>query len=212
MRKKIINWSAKIAMVLLVTSLTMSTVILALALYDTNDTKNDLQDEFEQIEQSKNDLASDADQSQTSYQSTVDDLEDQIQSLKLQNEELESIALAGFGEITGEVAQIIFEEGDLGKNQLVCAQDTSNDSRLFCVSIPSVKKSYRLVVPSGTYSVFATPFSEDTVGTSNKAFYTAFVECLQSDSSNCDENDNSPVPVTVSEGEVLQNIDPIDLN
>lgn len=210
MKKRLLNWTFKFVIALIFASLTVSVVVLSMALYDTYNTKKDLQNELKQIEESKNELASTADESQSSYQSTVDELEDEVESLTKQNESLASIARENTGVISGEVAQIITPSEDIGDFQIVCAQSSNNSKQLFCVSIPSVKKSFSIVVPVGKYFVFASPLDLDTIGTKNKAYYTEYVQCLQS-SSDCDSKKDNPVELSVAEGSLIDNIAPIDL-
>lgn len=200
MKKRLLNWAFKLLIVLIFASLTISVVVLSMALYETYNTKKDLEKEL-----------SYADESQSSYQGTVDEFEDQIESLTKQNERLMSISRENTGVIRGEVAQIITESGSLGDYQIVCAQSTTNSSELYCVSIPSVKKAYSLIVPVGTYIVFATPLDSSTLGTKNKAYYSEFVKCLQS-SNECDSKKNTPVNLKIEEGSSIENVDPVDLN
>ncbi|GAB4285574.1 MAG: hypothetical protein Kow0081_3450 [Candidatus Dojkabacteria bacterium] len=136
----------------------------------------------------------------------ISDLNDKIQKEKK----------VGYGEITGSVAQLVFSTGnDFNQYQRVCAQTVSNPDKQYCVSVAAVQREYSLVVPEGEYYIFA-QLQDGSLPTA-KAYYTEFVLCSRGavkQESECNPKDQSKnnIVVTVTNGQVVENIDPIDWN
>lgn len=133
--------------------------------------------------------------------------------------ELEELQTAdeveGFGKITGSILPFVTNGSKLSQYQRVCALTVSNENKQYCVTTSATEKGYELVVPEGTYNVYAEIVaSADSELAGYRAFYTEFVRCsAEGDSRKCSENQSKEyVDVEVKRGEVKADVDPADWN
>ena len=124
-------------------------------------------------------------------------------------DKIESEQKDGFGEIRGSILAFVSQGQSFNRYQRVCAETKANKNKQHCVSVSAIGKKYILVVPEGEYYVFAQ--LQDSPENLNKAYYTEFVTCNQSEEPSCDENlSEKKILVKVESGETITGIDPID--
>ncbi|BCX13606.1 MAG: hypothetical protein KatS3mg085_138 [Candidatus Dojkabacteria bacterium] len=210
MKKAFLSILFNFLIIIIISSITVSSVVLGLFYNDSRKLNKDIQKKLDEVTLERDKLASIADESQTSLQRKIDNLENEIGFLRKENKELQNKSIDGYGKISGKITAIVREDVGVSEYQVVCAQNVDNENQIYCVGVSSLKANYVLLVPEGQYIVFTTPISSDTIGSDLRAYYTEYVACLQSNEEKCKDNDEIKI-VNVKEGELTSNIDPLDI-
>ena len=151
----------------------------------------------------------------------IEKLQQEITALSQENKELKSdIATLNDtkessiqGKITG---QILLGQDNLSNYQLVCAQNTTDTHKIYCVSTSSYITEFKLAVPAGKYIITAKVLDKDNhvalVQYTGK--YTEYVKCLtEKGSDTCDAAlSQKQITVEVKKGQKVVNINPVDWN
>jgi hypothetical protein len=145
-----------------------------------------------------------------SKQNEINDKEEEIGELQ---SKIEKGQAEGYGEITGAILPFVTSQTKLNQYQMVCAESTTNQNKMYCVSVSAVQKQYSLIVPNGEYHVFARIQGEPSSDPlfMYKAYFTKYVECGANGEGNCAESLSAEkVLVKVDSSAKLENVDPID--
>lgn len=107
---------------------------------------------------------------------------------------------------TGIITGYIGFPSEYVPKQEVCAE-TLKGLVVSCVEIEASDKNtnYELIVPEGTYYVFATTLGEPTTY-GIEAYFSDFVTCGQS----VDCTSHDPIPVKVQVGQTVEDVNPVD--
>lgn len=199
----------------------LGVIALGALLFLENRKYNQLQDTYNSARESLN-------KDNQSKQITIDDLKSEFQELSAkvttltkENEslkaELGNPSFEGQGTITGKIFPFITADNEnFIQYQRVCAESVTNTSIQICRTVSTIQQSYSLIVPQGTYQVYAELFpapKPNSPYAGKKAYYTEFIACVQQEAEDkCDAKKNSAVKVEVKTGQTISNIDPISWN
>jgi hypothetical protein len=196
-------------------------VALATLLFLENRKVNTLNQTFEDARVSLN-------KENVDQQITIQDLteEFQAQSAKIaeltqQNEtlrnQLAKLEEDGLATISGKILPFITTgSSNFTQFQRVCAEAVTNKNVQYCRTVSAVQQTYDLYVEPGTYNVYAEIFPQPQNPESPvygvKTYFTEYVQCVaQKATSECNQQKlTKPVVVTITSGQNLENINPID--
>lgn len=149
-------------------------------------------------------------------QDSFDSLNKEITQLKSENaalkEEADAVKAQGYGQIRGSTVPLIVGNSSFSQYQLVCAENVLNKNLQYCKTVPAIEKDFALLVPAGTYQLFAKVVTSDTQFSDYKAYYTEYIQCVREKrSENCNTSLSSKnIQVVIKAGETISNIDPVD--
>ncbi len=180
---------------------------------------NDLNGLYSQAQDNLNKSSTDSKATIGNLQQSFNDLNTEVTSLKAENQglknQLDKQSKEGYGEIDGKISgQIILGNDNLSQYQFVCAQNVSNASLFYCLSVSSITQNYALIVPAGTYQVYAKVLGKDNQVAlpDYKGVYSEFVKCvIEKGAAACDTAlSGKVVNVEIKPSQKISDINPVD--
>lgn len=218
MFKKILKKVGKVLFVISFFLFLAGTIIFAILFLLKLKQYNDLNGLYSQAQENLNKSSQQNQVTIGNLQQSFNDLNTEITKLKSDNADLQAKldqqAKDGYGEINGKISgQIVVGDNTLSQYQMVCAQNVSNTNLQYCVNVSAIAQNYALVLPAGTYQVFARVLDKNNQVTLNyKASYTEYVKCVTEKAADqCDVNlSKNIINVEVKSGAKVSNVNPID--
>ncbi len=221
MLKKIMNRLARAILIVTYIAFIIGTISFAVLFFIKLKQYNDLNDLYSQAQTNLNKNSKESQVTIGSLQQSFNDLNNEVSQLKQKNSDLQATmdkqSKEGYGEIDGKVSgQIVLGENNLSQYQMVCAENINNRSLQYCVSVSAISQNYALIVPAGTYQVYARVLDKDNklAMPNYKASYSEYVKCVVEKSADqCDPKlSKTIINIEVKAGEKAVNINPIDWN
>ena len=214
--KKLAKGCLRIFAIALYPILLVGLIAFAVLFFVRNNEPNQIKDQFRQAQDNLNQNSQESQITISNLQESFNDLNKEISQLKAENEELkvdaEAVKAQGYGQIKGSTVPFIIGDSTFSQYQLVCAENVLNKNLQYCRTVPAIDKDFTLLVPAGTYQVFARVVGSDSKLSEAKAYYTEYIKCVREKSSaNCETTlSGKNIQVVIASGQTLTSIDPID--
>lgn len=140
-------------------------------------------------------------------------LQETQQKLRTLDSESHQFSKEGYGEITGKISGQILGSDIASQYQFVCAQNIKNTNLQHCLNVSSITQNYSIIVPAGTYRVFAKATDNNQIVLNDYAgIYSQYIKCLSEKPQNeCDETQlQSEAVVEITAGSKIEGVNPID--
>lgn len=153
----------------------------------------------------------------SSQENEIKELKSQNTELTTENEamKLESLKQDGLGKISGKISgQLLISDSQITQYQFVCAQNKKNANLQYCLNVSSITQSYSLLLPEGSYRVYAKAISNlnEITLSDYEGLYTEYVKCLNEKAQNeCDQTKlDKEQTVEVKPGKQIDEVNPVD--
>jgi len=213
---KYLRGCLKIVIIVSYPVLIVSVIVFAILFITNRNELNQIKDQFRIAQENLNTNSQESQITIDNLQESFNNFNKEISTLKDENDQLKASAdelkAQGYAEIRGSTVPFIIGDSSFSQYQLVCAENILNKNLQYCRTVPAIEKDFSLLVPAGSYHVFARVVGSDSKFSEAKAYYTEYIKCVrEKKSENCDVSLSSKnIQLTLIAGQVLIDIDPID--